>query len=260
MAVEEEAGGGDIPEWVVTFGDMMSLLLTFFIMLVSMSEIKEEEKYQAMVESMRQRFGYDRSMASMMPGRSKPRNSQIARLATAGRAKRLDTMRGGDKVEAPVGEFPRVRIVRPGSQTSIGSVVFFPPGQVELGPEQQADLDRTVREMVGKPQVIEVRGHTTPRPVDPGSPYQDNWELAWARCRHVFEFLTQELKIDSRRIRMSVAGPNEPLSIEPDAKKQRLNARVEIYMLDETIKQFLGTKDEQQERFTEENDTPGRTP
>ena len=44
MVEEEEEVG--IPEWVVTFGDMMSLLLTFFIMLVSLSEIKEEEKYQ----------------------------------------------------------------------------------------------------------------------------------------------------------------------------------------------------------------------
>ena len=48
MEEEEQAG---IPEWVVTFGDMMSLLLTFFIMLVSMSEIKEEKRYQAMVET-----------------------------------------------------------------------------------------------------------------------------------------------------------------------------------------------------------------
>ena len=46
MAEEEDSGGG-IPEWVVTFGDMMSLLLTFFIMLVSLSEIKQEEKFQA---------------------------------------------------------------------------------------------------------------------------------------------------------------------------------------------------------------------
>ena len=37
---EDEAPG--VPEWVVTYGDMMSLLLTFFIMLVSMSELKEE--------------------------------------------------------------------------------------------------------------------------------------------------------------------------------------------------------------------------
>ena len=47
MAAEEEESMG-IPEWVVTFGDMMSLLLTFFIMLVSLSEMKEEEKYPYM--------------------------------------------------------------------------------------------------------------------------------------------------------------------------------------------------------------------
>ena len=53
MAIEEEPEPG-IPEWVVTFGDMMSLLLTFFIMLVSMSEMKQDEKFQAVAESFRE--------------------------------------------------------------------------------------------------------------------------------------------------------------------------------------------------------------
>ena len=74
MAIEEEDDGGGIPEWVVTFGDMMSLLLTFFIMLVSLSEIKEEEKYQALVESMRKQFGHNASQTSLLPGELRPRN------------------------------------------------------------------------------------------------------------------------------------------------------------------------------------------
>ena len=78
MAVEEEeGGGGDIPEWVVTFGDMMSLLLTFFIMLVSMSEIKQEERFQAMVESFREQFGHDRSVESLIPGQIRARNHSL---------------------------------------------------------------------------------------------------------------------------------------------------------------------------------------
>ena len=123
MAIEEDEPIG-IPEWVVTFGDMMSLLLTFFIMLVSLSEMKEEEKYQAMVDSMKRNFGYAASSVSMVPGDFRPRNSSITKLATMGRAKRKDTMKGGDKVEAPTGDNSRVRIVRPGSKTSIGSVIF----------------------------------------------------------------------------------------------------------------------------------------
>ena len=256
MAANDEPEEIGIPEWVVTFGDMMSLLLTFFIMLVSLSEIKQEEKFQAMVESMRQRFGYDRTLSSLVPGRSRPRNSAVAKLATAGRAKRLDTMRGGDKIQAPVGDFPRVRIIRPGTQTSIGAVIHFAPGDAMLGENEKQQLKETVAEMAGKPQVIEIRGHTWSRPIDPGSGFQNHMELAFARSRNVMAYLTEELGIDSKRLRISVAGANEPLSIEPDPKKQAGNSRVEVFMLDETIKDFSGTKEEQQKRFTDDAPKP----
>ena len=42
MAKKEEARAG-APEWMVTYGDMMSLLLVFFVALVSMSEIKKDK-------------------------------------------------------------------------------------------------------------------------------------------------------------------------------------------------------------------------
>ena len=251
MAEEEDDGGG-IPEWVVTFGDMMSLLLTFFIMLVSLSEIKQEEKFQAMVESMRRRFGYDRSMSSLVPGTSRPRNAKLAKLATAGRAKRLDVMRGGNPVQSAVGDFPKVRIVRPGSKTAIGTTVFFSPLQVALDDRHRNELQEAIIEMKGKPQVIEVRGHTTPHPLPPEAKFKDHMQLAFARCQEVVRFLVDEQGIDRRRIRISVAGPNEPLTIKADMKQQRLNSRIEISLLDETISDLSGTTDEQQDRFTEE--------
>ena len=75
MAVEQEDDAGGIPEWVVTFGDMMSLLLTFFIMLVSLSEIKQEEIFQAMVESIQRKFGYE-DARSLSPGKFTPRTKK----------------------------------------------------------------------------------------------------------------------------------------------------------------------------------------
>jgi hypothetical protein len=54
--MEEPSSGGGVPEWVVTFGDMMSLLLTFFIMLVSFSELKSEEKYQALMDALQRQY------------------------------------------------------------------------------------------------------------------------------------------------------------------------------------------------------------
>lgn len=239
-----------IPEWVVTFGDMMSLLLTFFIMLVSLSEMKEEEKYQALVESMREQFGHSSSQVNLIPGDLRPRNSALSKIATMGRAKRLDTMRGGDKVQAPVGDHPRVVIVRPGTKTGIGTVIYFDEGTAEVNEEHRNVLSQQADVMQGKSQKIEVRGHTSHKPVAAGSGLRDNWDLAYQRSRNVMQYLIQDLNIDARRIRMSVAGPHEPAHIGTDEKKLLQNPRVEVYMLDEVISDSVGTQEEQQERFT----------
>ena len=153
----EEMG---IPEWVVTFGDMMSLLLTFFIMLVSLSEIKEEETYQALVNSVQEQFGYQKTFDALTPGKSRPRTTAYTPIATTGRAKRKDTARGGVEAKAPSGEDPQVRIVRPGQMTAVGSVVFFEIGSDTVS--QSADMRRSRNwpsNCAGKPQKIEVRGH-----------------------------------------------------------------------------------------------------
>ncbi len=252
MAMEEEDDGGGIPEWVVTFGDMMSLLLTFFIMLVSLSEIKDEEKYQAMVESMVKQFGYESAMQSFAPGRSKPRNSQIAKIASDGRSRRMNVMQGGDKVQAPVGDFPHVRIVRPGEKTHYGTVVFFEEGSAELTEQCKQDLAVAVKAIGGKPQKIELRGHTSKRPLDADSAFKNHWDLAYQRSWNVLRQLVDLHKIDNERIRISVAGPYEPMHISPDQASQKSNPRVEIYMLNEVVSDLMGTKDELDQRFMDE--------
>jgi chemotaxis protein MotB len=229
---------------------MMSLLLTFFIMLVSLSEMKEEEKYQALVESMRLQFGHTNAQTSLIPGDLRPRNSALSKIATMGRAKRLNTMQGGDKVQAPAGEHQRVVIVRPGTKTGIGTVIYFEEGAADLTDEHRAVLSQQGDVMQGKSQKIEVRGHTSHKPVAGDSGLRDNWDLAYQRSRNVMQYLIQDLNIDARRIRMSAAGPYEPAHIGTDEKKLRQNPRVEVYMLDEVISDTVGTREELEERFT----------
>jgi chemotaxis protein MotB len=240
MAIEEEPAPG-VPEWVVTFGDMMSLLLTFFIMLVSLSEIKEQEKYQAMVESVRKQFGYDKTATSFVPGNAKPRNSSMPKLASLGRAQRLNTANGGDKAEAPTGDYPRVRIVRPGTTTTVGTVVYFDEHSAELSEAARLDVQTQAAVLEGKPQKIEVRGHTSLRPVNSTSEYTDNWELAYRRCRNTMQYLVDDLGFDPKRIRMSVAGANEPVYLGTDAKLLKQNPRVEVFILDEVVDDLMGT-------------------
>jgi chemotaxis protein MotB len=255
MSQEEDSQPG-IPEWVVTFGDMMSLLLTFFIMLVSLSEIKEEEKYQALVDAVKRQFGYDSTRASLVPGRLRPRNSALERLATLGRARKLDVMKGGDKIPAPVGDFPRVRIVRPGTKTTIGTVIFFAEDATELNAANQAILDELAPLLQGKPQKIEIRGHTSLRPVASQTGASDHWELAFLRCNQTMQYLVGELQIDAQRVRLSVAAANEPLHIGTEQKELRKNPRVEVFLLDELVNDLVGTPAEKRERFSDAASQP----
>ena len=233
-----------IPEWVVTFGDMMSLLLTFFIMLVSMSELKQEQKFQAMVESMQKRFGHDMSISSVSPGDSRPRESERRVLSTQGRAKRLNTHKGGAPTQAPVGDNERVRIIRPGGSTAIGTVLFFKDGMYEMTDDAKLAIDAEVAQLAGKPQKIEIRGHTTQLLATQGKNPVDAMDLAYRRCRYVMQYLVDKHEIPPERIRLSSAGAWEPMYLSSDADKMKMNPRVEVFLLEETVDQLIGTAEE----------------
>ncbi|MEN1679813.1 MAG: flagellar motor protein MotB [Planctomycetota bacterium] len=234
MAVEEEPDPG-IPEWVVTFGDMMSLLLTFFIMLVSMSEIKEEERYQAMLESMRRAFGHESSISSIVPGETTPRNSNLQTLASMGRAKRLDIMRGGNPIQSVKGEETRVQTIRHGKNATTGGRVFFEEGSPELSNDNRTKLREIAAMIAGKPQKIEIRGHTSRKPVAEG----DHWYLSYQRCYRVMKFLVEEVdagnRIDPNRIRLGAAAEFEPIDRGVGEDHRQRNARVEILVWDESV-------------------------
>lgn len=241
MAIEEEPEVG-IPEWVVTFGDMMSLLLTFFIMLVSMSELKQEEKFMAMVEAFQQQFGQHRTDASLIPGDSRPRNSVHKEYVhSLGRSKRQHTNEGGQDSETIIGEKERVQIVRPGDDTSIGGVVFFDEDAVELTEENRRDLYRIIQQISGKPQKVEIRGHTSRKPVDPKNGYNDHMDLAYARSRSTRDFLIAN-GIAPSRIRLSAAGASEPLYDGVDPERLKRNSRVQVMMWDERVQDLDGAK------------------
>lgn len=247
MEEEDEAMG--IPEWVVTFGDMMSLLLTFFIMLVSMSEIKEEEKFQAVVEAIKRQLAHDKSMESLTPGDlHKVRSKQPSSQATLSRAKRKDTHKGGVPTKAPHGEEERVRIIRPGRNTAIGTVVFFEDGSAELDEKSKAALDLEIVQLLGKPQKIEIRGHARQELAEYPN---EAMNLGYNRARAVFEYLNNQHNVASDRMRCVSAGSSEPMHKSNDPERMKKNQRVEIFLLEETVDEIQGTEQERKQQILE---------
>jgi len=222
------------PEWVVTYGDIMSLLLCFFIMLASMSEIRNKEQFQMILESLRRQFGYERSMISPIPGPVRPLKAtlKLAAMAATGRARRLDTMNGGDRIRAPVGDFARAQSIRRSGDRTLGGRIRFEETSAQIDQDNLQRLEEIARFLQGKPQKIEIRGHTTSRPLPPDSPFKDHWQLAYERCLRVKGEL-ERLGIPPKRIVLTVAADNEPLERGEDPLKLQENSRVEIHLLSE---------------------------
>ncbi|MGD9127564.1 MAG: flagellar motor protein MotB [Planctomycetia bacterium] len=232
MAKKKQDDGGGVPEWLVTFGDMMSLLLTFFIMLFSMSEIKKDDKFHAMVESLRKTFGYETTEQTPIPGTNPNQNSLMKSLANLARAKQLNLMKGGAPVNAPIGENPRVRSDQDyGKETSMVSV-RFKEGSDILNEEAKKLLDKQASLIIGNPQMIEVTGHTSNRPLPEGSQFRDHWDLAFERAKVVKKYL-ESLGINPKRIQIGVAAGNDLHYKGTDPEKQAENARAEVRLLRE---------------------------
>lgn len=247
---EEDDPPAGIPEWVVTFGDMMSLLLTFFIMLVSMSELKQEEKFQAIVESMRQQFGHNKVLETLAPGDVRPRPSENRVMSTEGRARMKDTAKGGVPEKSPYGEERMVRIIRMGQQTAIGTVIHFEPGSEILSDAGKASLNMLAEQLRGKPQKIEIRGHTSPEVAARSTSIFDPMDLSYARSRIVMRYLIEKEQIEPQRLRIAACASNEPMFASGSADKMSMNPRVEVFLLDETAEDLKSKSREQSPNST----------
>ena len=81
MAKRKKKAAPGVPEWVVTFGDMMSLLLCFFILLQMFSEVKKDQEYQRVITAIKEAFGYA-GLIGVMPVPDPPLKSRIEVMET----------------------------------------------------------------------------------------------------------------------------------------------------------------------------------
>jgi chemotaxis protein MotB len=234
MAIEEDPPAG-IPEWVVTFGDMMSLLLTFFILLFSMSEIRSNDKVEEMLKSMRRTFGKHPAPMSMVPVGIIASSPDDTPSAPEGKEKKRSRSKSGfDRSKVSLGEDPLARTMRPGTFTVVGRSILFAEDSAKLSEDAKIQLGEAAVLVAGKPNKIAVRGHTSRKPLPPSSGFHNDWELAFARCDAAAEYLVS-LGIERERLELNVVGSSEPVYRGGDQVLLNENSRVEVYLLDRFI-------------------------
>lgn len=224
-APPEEHSSEGAPEWMVSYADMITILMAFFVVMFSMAGTKDAKKEDPVMSSLRRQFG---RFVGMPTSQYVPSSSALTAKAVAMKPTQQKEARN----RGLAGDFPRVATIRPGDQATIGGVIYFDAGKTDLNDEQKRQLQTTAGDLAGKPQKIEIRGHTLARsPGADGKP-RDNWDVAYERCHKTMQYLIS-LGIDPRRIRIGVAAQFEPVYGGRDPLLLEKNNRVEVFMLNE---------------------------
>lgn len=244
MAEEESHG---VPEWVVTYGDMMSLLLTFFIMLVSLSDVVAEEKYRAVLDAIHKYVGY-RQGPSAPPGKNFPLNALIKQLDVFSLGSFSDEAEGygGIKTRSVEGKHVHVYRTPEGTPRQVRNAVAFDRGSAALTESAKNRLRKIASELAGKPNKIEIRGHVAPGPTldkseSGGSDTGGSFVLSYQRALNALHFLEQ-LGIAHKRMRITAASDTEPLPKTGDRRSQQ-DDRVEVRMLDTFADDYVGPRE-----------------
>ncbi|MEM1167379.1 MAG: flagellar motor protein MotB [Planctomycetota bacterium] len=230
MARRQKKAGPGVPEWVVTFGDMMSLLLCFFILLAAFSELKREVEYQRVLTAVKEAFGYSGGVG-VMPTDDPPTRSMIELLESVAQQELKESKVSHSPEQGITGRRTKVSKVPEGTMFTIGGHLTFEPGSAELRETAKDELIKVANLLRGRNNKIAVRGHAAKKLLPADSPFSDLVDLSYFRGKAVADFLIEEGGLEQRVVFIEARGTSEPLNprqFTPEAQTQ--NRRVEVIM------------------------------
>jgi len=254
------------PAWIVTFADLATLLLTFFILLLSFAEM-DIEKYKAMANSMSVAFGSANVLSDDIGG------SPITLVES-------DTVSLPEPTETQTREPEFIDERAPDSTTTVisGGVIdlassmirelenevasgalsvnydknkvvirfseeaAFRSGEAAIKPEMIPIIERVVGVLAGCTGDVLVSGYTDDRPIS-SSRYRSNWDLSAARAVSVVHELVMTRQVPAERVVAAGRAETNPLAPNDTAENRALNRRVEIAIRDPECDESVSTSD-----------------
>lgn len=216
------ADSGSAPEWAITYADLITLVLIFFIALFSYSNM-DAAKYRAMAAGMRAAFGAkELPLATAPQGRA---NEEDGALASGIRAEK--ELEGLAASGGPGGPFEIHRSAE-GLRLRVSDRLMFGVASAEIAPQAAGFLDKLAPILSRYPYRVEVQGHTDGLPIR-NQVYPSNWELSAARAGTVVRELIERGVPGAR---MSAVGFAEthPLAPDEDEAGRGRNRRVEFLL------------------------------
>jgi chemotaxis protein MotB len=253
--------------WLVSYADMVTLLMCLFIVLFAMSQV-DKAKFAALSAGLSASFG---APITALPGTT-PEGSVLDALpspvdlaagiapdqkaaqadidaaasqAAAERAKRVAAEAAGaydelaatrDAIDgalaaAGYGGAARYEIDERGLVVHIvADAVLFDAEEAVLRAEGRAILDAVAPTLTSLPNVLRVEGHANHLPVTPGGRWPSNWELSAYRATTVLTYLARD-GVPEPRMYAAGYGSTQPLVPETDRTAITVNRRVDIVVL-----------------------------
>ena len=212
------------PRWLLTYADMITLLLAFFVVMYAVSRL-DAQKYEAMTIAIRAAFRggppillpaqHEKSPQPAAPADPIP---PLLRHVSAALAEDLqaDRIQIDPAADAVVLRFP--------------DTILFDRGSAEMRNEAQLILSRVGSLIRTLPNAIEAEGHSDILPIQSGQ-FPSNWELSVARATAVVRYLVETQGVSPLRLAARGLGEHKPLFPNDPVHGEPRNRRVEIRIL-----------------------------
>lgn len=238
--------GPDPDAWIVTFGDLITLLLTFFILTLAMSSMDSKK--------LQESFSYFSDRPHILEGGTGPSSgpnteadapradpAQVMREAisvadaiqSAMGLQSSGTLKPEEKILDAKGEV-RIKADQNGQVITFSGSFLFRPGRSEIEVKAMPVLDNIIRVLKKTKSSISIQGHTDNHEFPFGSRWGDRWDLSTARALKVLKYLIQKGKISGKRLSAAGYADTRPIVSEDKEGSRARNRRIELVILADT--------------------------
>lgn len=239
------------PAWMATFGDLMTNLLTFFVLLLSFSTVQQEDFNNAM-GSLQGALGLlnstHESINFIVRTFAKPvsyrfrfvRQGQISSFKRPEYDLNYQSTEYHDTLTDVVEEITAeaklygvadlisVDFHEKGIKIRIPGVILFDESDNKLKDDEKTFklLDKMIEVINKLPYYVTIEGHTDNKPIS-SNKFDSNWELASGRAMTVLKYL-QSKGVEPKRMAAVSYGEFQPYTDNETLKGRKLNRRIEI--------------------------------
>jgi len=225
------------PEWMTTYGDMVTLLLTFFVMLYTTATV-DGAKIQLILAAFNGLGLHSGGTTLQATGQLADMGNTIMALPSVQRGRALDEARKkAISMFQPEIQAKKVRVKEDerGLVISLAADSFFEPASAEVRIEESRQLLQRISNLLIslEERKFRIEGHTDSNPMtDPEGEYQTNWELSTARATNVLHYLV-DFGVDEQQFQVAGFADTVPIADNTTEEGRSYNRRVDIIVLSE---------------------------